>query len=110
MACPSRAIFAEIADKWSLLVIDALADGPVRNGALMRRIDGISQKMLTATLGKLAGLRLVERHSRATVPPYVDYRLTPLGQSLRLCIVPLDRWVEDHWAAMRPPDHGPDAP
>lgn len=101
MACPSRAVLSELADKWSLLVIDALADGPVRNNALIRRVEGISQKMLTQTLTKLAALNLVERHSRPTVPPYVDYRLTALGQSLRAQIAPVDRWVEDNWHRMR---------
>ena len=67
----------------------------------MRRIDGISQKSLTVTLTKLIGLGLVARHSRATVPPHVEYRLTPLGNELRMLIGALDRWVEENWYRMR---------
>lgn len=100
-ACPSRAVLAKIANKWSLLVIDALEDGPVRNGALMRRIEGISQKMLTATLRELEDLGLVSRRQLETVPPHVEYSLTPLGQSLRKAVCELDRWVENNLDAVQ---------
>lgn len=100
-ACPSRAVLAKIANKWSLLIIDALEDGPVRNGALMRRIEGISQKMLTATLRELEGLGLVARRQLESVPPHVEYTLTPLGQSLRGAVCELDRWIENNLYAMQ---------
>ncbi len=95
-ACPSREVLAKIANKWSLLVIDALDSGPVRTGALMRRVDGISQKMLTETLRELEGLNLVERRSFDSVPPHVEYALTGLGRSLRQAVCELDRWVENN--------------
>lgn len=95
-ACPSRLVLTRIAGKWSLLVIDALGERATRNGALLRRISGISQKMLTETLRDLEGLNLVERTIYETVPPHVEYRLTPLGQSLRTVVSQVDRWVEGH--------------
>ncbi len=95
-ACASRAVLAKIANKWSLLVIDALSAGTLRNGALRRRVGGISQKMLTETLRELETLRLVRRSSRDTVPPHVEYDLTPLGHSLRQVVCNLDRWIEQH--------------
>jgi DNA-binding HxlR family transcriptional regulator len=95
-ACPSRALLARIANKWSMLVIDALGDESVRNGALLRRIEGVSQKMLTETLRELEEMAIVERRSMGTVPPHVEYRLTPLGLSLRDAVCRLDRWVEEN--------------
>ena len=93
-ACPSRLVLSRIAGKWALLVIDALGGGAMRNGALLRRISGVSQKMLTETLRELEGLNLVERTVFDTVPPHVEYRLTPVGESLRKVVAELDRWVE----------------
>ncbi len=100
-ACPSRAVLARLANKWSLLVIDALDDGPMRNGALLRRVQGISQKMLTETLRELEDLNLLVRRSRNSVPPHVEYELTPLGRSLRALVCQLDRWVEEHLSDVR---------
>ena len=95
-ACPLRALLSRIANKWSLLLIDVLGTERIRNGALLRRIEGISQKMLTETLRDLEDIGLVERHSLGTVPPHVEYALTPLGLSLREAVGRLDRWVEAH--------------
>jgi len=95
-ACPSRALLGRIANKWSMLVIDTLGEGTRRNGELMRRIEGISQKMLTETLRDLEEMGLVARRSHGTVPPRVDYALTPLGLALREAVCRLDRWVEAH--------------
>ena len=60
-ACPSRAILELIADKWTLLILPALRKGPMRNGDLMRMIEGVSQKMLTQTLRELERNGLVAR-------------------------------------------------
>jgi DNA-binding HxlR family transcriptional regulator len=95
-ACPSRALLGRIANKWALLLIDILGSGRLRNGALLRRVEGISQKMLTETLRDLEDLGFVERHSFGTVPPHVEYALTPLGLSLREAVGQFDRWVERH--------------
>jgi DNA-binding HxlR family transcriptional regulator len=93
-ACPSRQALELIASKWALLVIPALAEGPVRNNELMRRIEGISQKMLTQTLKELVRNGLVLRFDRQTVPPHVEYQLSALGQSLSETLIPLDNWAE----------------
>jgi DNA-binding HxlR family transcriptional regulator len=95
-SCPSRTLLGRIANKWSLLLIDALGTERMRNGALLRRVEGISQKMLTETLRDLEQMGLVERRSFGTVPPHVEYALTPLGLSLRDAVGRLDRWVEEH--------------
>ncbi|MFO6446147.1 winged helix-turn-helix transcriptional regulator [Erythrobacter sp. NE805] len=100
--CASRAYMALLADKWSLLVINALGEGPMRNGALMRRIEGISQKMLTQTLRSLETLHIVARRDLQTIPPNVTYELTALGQSLRREAVALIRWVEAHVPDLAP--------
>ncbi|RKP50469.1 winged helix-turn-helix transcriptional regulator [Trinickia fusca] len=98
--CPSRAALALVASKWSLSIVPALAAGPVRNNELLRRIEGISQKMLTQTLRELERHGLVERIDYGTVPPRVDYRLSALGHSLSDTLTALDRWAQDHHAAL----------
>ena len=92
-ACPSRQALELVASKWALLVIPALAEGPVRNNELMRKIEGISQKMLTQTLKELVRNGLVLRFDRQTVPPHVEYQLSTLGQSLSETLIPLDNWA-----------------
>ena len=94
--CASRVYMALLADKWSLLIINALGGGPKRNGELFRSVEGISQKMLTQTLRTLEQLHIVLRIDLQTIPPHVCYELTPLGQSLRGEAVSFIRWVEKH--------------
>ncbi len=94
--CAARVYMALLADKWSLLIINALGKGPRRNGELVRSVEGISQKMLTQTLRTLEQLHIVLRTDRQTIPPHVSYELTPLGQSLRGEAVSFIRWVEKH--------------
>ena len=78
-----REILERVADKWTLLVIDALEGRrEVRFSRLRERIGGVSQKMLTKTLRQLERDGLVTRRIHAEVPPRVDYTLTPLGESL----------------------------
>jgi DNA-binding HxlR family transcriptional regulator len=98
--CSARHALELIASKWTILILAALADGPMRNGALLRRIDGISQKMLTQTLRLLERNGLVLRESCETVPPQVSYRLSPLGESLSQSLVVLDRWAERNFPAL----------
>ncbi|MEM7223840.1 MAG: helix-turn-helix domain-containing protein [Pseudomonadota bacterium] len=95
-ACPSRLLLGKLANKWSLLIIDALANKRRRNGELLRMIEGISQKMLTQSLRELEEMALVRRHDLQTVPPHVEYELTDLGRSLRKEVARLDRWLEDN--------------
>ena len=94
--CPSRAVLAMIADKWAVLVISAIAEGHHRNGALMRRIGGISQKALTRSLRELERNGLVHRHDAGQVPPRVDYTLTVTGQSLQPVLAALCTWAIEH--------------
>lgn len=77
--CPSREIFGHVTSKWGVLVLAALAERSLRWGELRRRIGGISEKMLAQTLRTLEDDGFVHREAHATIPPRVDYRLTPLG-------------------------------
>jgi DNA-binding HxlR family transcriptional regulator len=90
-------ILERIADKWTLLVIEALdSERELRFSDLQRRIGGVSQKMLTKTLRQLERDGLVTRRVHAAVPPRVDYRLTPLGESLGESVCGIWMWVGKH--------------
>lgn len=89
-------ILSRIGDKWTVLIIIMLADGPQRFNALKRAIGGISQRMLTLTLRALERDGLVRRTAFPTVPPKVQYDLTPLGHSLRGPIEALGDWAFAH--------------
>lgn len=95
--CSARHALELIASKWSVLILSALLENPMRNGALLRRIDGISQKMLTQTLRELERNGLVVREDMKTVPPHVTYRLSPMGASLSTALIALDRWAEQNF-------------
>jgi len=95
-SCPSRAVLDLIADKWSILVLSAIHYGLHRNGELLRRIDGISQKALTRTLRDLEHHGLVCRVDHFEVPPRVDYSLTKTGESLFPLLESLCAWALDH--------------
>lgn len=95
--CPSRFVLDHIAGKWSVLIIDALAQqGTMRYSGLHKRIQGVSQKMLTQTLRMLEADGLVKRTLHPSVPPRVDYELTELGQSLRGPLAAIRDWTEEH--------------
>ncbi|GBQ96617.1 MarR family transcriptional regulator [Acetobacter nitrogenifigens DSM 23921 = NBRC 105050] len=94
--CRARTLLALLAEKWALLIIEALSKGPRRTSALKRQIGGISEKMLVQTLRRLEKVGLVERYDFREVPPRVEYSLTERGHSLSPIIVSLDRWVERH--------------
>lgn len=96
--CGSRQVLDRIGDRWSILVVLTLADGTKRYGDLARRIDGISQKMLTQTLRGLERDGLVKREVHASVPPRVDYTLTHLGRSLLDLVSGLEAWATMHLA------------
>jgi DNA-binding HxlR family transcriptional regulator len=93
-ACPTRLILNRIADKWTVLVVILLQDGTKRFSHLQREIDGISQKMLTQTLRGLERDGLVTRKVHATVPPKVEYSLTPLGHTLKDMLYAVKTWSE----------------
>jgi DNA-binding HxlR family transcriptional regulator len=94
--CPSRAVLDLIADKWAVLVIAAIGQGHHRNGELLRRIEGISQKALTRTLRGLELDGLVHRHDFAEVPPRVEYTFTTTGASLQPLLTALCTWAVEH--------------
>jgi DNA-binding HxlR family transcriptional regulator len=96
--CLTRELLDLVGDRWSMLVMLVIAQGVHRTGALRRRVDGISQKMLTQTLRALEAYGLVERRDMRTIPPHVEYWLTPLGISLQHAMTPLFHWIEDHFA------------
>ncbi|MFM9846514.1 MAG: winged helix-turn-helix transcriptional regulator [Hyphomicrobiaceae bacterium] len=90
-----REILERIADKWTLLVIDALeGERELRFSRLQERVGGVSQKMLTKTLRQLERDGLVTRRVHATVPPRVDYRLTPMGEKLGEAVCGIWLWVD----------------
>ena len=95
--CLSRQVLNLIADEWTPLVIYALEDeGTMRFGQFLKRIGGISRKMLTQTLREKERNGLVQRVVYPVVPPVVEYSLTPLGQTLREPINALRSWAYGH--------------
>ncbi|MDO8189168.1 helix-turn-helix domain-containing protein [Conexibacter sp. JD483] len=95
-ACPVRDVLDRIGDKWSVMVITLLGDGPLRFMQLKREIELVSQRMLTRTLRALERDGLLTRTVHPTVPPRVDYELTPLGYSLCATLAELVRWSFAH--------------
>ncbi len=92
-----REILERVADKWTLLVIDALdSQSATRFSRLRERVGGVSQKMLTKTLRLLERDGLVTRRVHAEVPPRVDYKLTALGDSLGEALCGIWLWAEEH--------------
>jgi DNA-binding HxlR family transcriptional regulator len=79
-ACPSRRTLESVTSKWGGLALAALAEGGYRFNALRRRVDGVSEKMLAQTLHTLERDGLVRRDVQQTIPPHVEYTLTPLGE------------------------------
>jgi DNA-binding HxlR family transcriptional regulator len=92
------AVLARVGDKWSVLVVSRLGGGPRRFSELKREIGGISQRMLTLTLRGLERDGLVTRTVFPTVPPHVDYALTPLGSSLLEPVSALGLWARQNMA------------
>ncbi|MGW5385628.1 winged helix-turn-helix transcriptional regulator [Nocardia sp. NPDC003963] len=97
--CPVSGLMSRIGDKWSLLVIALLARRRYRYNDLHRSIEGISQRMLTRTLRALEEDGLVDRVVYPTVPPAVEYGLTPLGETLLVPLSALADWAVDHFGA-----------
>ncbi|HEY0259465.1 MAG TPA: helix-turn-helix domain-containing protein [Lacisediminihabitans sp.] len=98
--CPTRQLLDRIGDRWTVLVIGALEGGPRRFSEIARRVDGVSQKMLTQTLRALEHDGLVTRTVFAEVPPRVQYELTELGETLREPLKALEDWATTHMGAV----------
>ena len=93
--CPSRVLLDQIADKWSMMILAVLADGPLRFNAIKRGLEGITQKALTQTLRKLERNGIIARHVIATSPVAVEYEITALGRTLIEPFKALYAWTND---------------
>ena len=87
------AVLARIGDKWSVLIVNRLGERTRRFNELKREVGGISQRMLTLTLRGLERDGLITRTVFPTIPPRVDYKLTPLGRSLLVPVSALGDWA-----------------
>jgi DNA-binding HxlR family transcriptional regulator len=97
-ACSVTGLFHRLGDKWSLLTLVLLGARPHRFNELHHRIEGISQRMLTRTLRSLESGGLVRRTVHPTVPPSVEYALTPPGQALLGPLSQVANWAVEHYA------------
>lgn len=93
-SCASRQVVDILSDKWTTLILHALAEGPKRRGALSREVVGASQKMLTQTLRSLERDGMIQRTIIPDVPVQVQYALTPLGHGLRELVCTVRDWSE----------------
>src|ERR1700677_3305166 len=91
---------ARISDKWTVMVVGALSKGPIRYNEIRRRVEGISQRMLTLTLKGLEQDGIVTRTMYPTIPPRVDYELTKLGRKLIVPLKALSKWARENRPAM----------
>ena len=99
--CPVRGVLDRIGDKWSTLILVTLANGPHRFSAVQRAIPDISKRMLTQTLRDLERDGLISRTVFPTKPPSVEYRLTPLGETILEPLRGLVRWADRSHAAIK---------
>src|SRR3984885_5233062 len=96
-----REVLDRVGDKWSVLIVGMLKDGPMRFSELRRSIDAISQRMLTLTLKALERDGLVARTVYPTVPPRVEYALTAHGRTLLEPITALATWAQENRLAIQ---------
>lgn len=92
--CPTRLMLNRIGDKWTVLILGLLVQGPVRFNALRRQIEGLSQKVLSQVLKELERDGLIKRRAFPTVPVTVEYSITPLGMSLAETVAGLSAWAQ----------------
>jgi DNA-binding HxlR family transcriptional regulator len=93
-ACASRGILEHVTGRWGSLALAALADGELRFNALRRKVDGVSEKMLAQTLQTLERDGFVHREAEPTIPPRVEYSLTPAGRAVAEKLLDLIEFVE----------------
>lgn len=94
--CPSRVLFDQISDKWSMMILTVLNDGPHRFNSIKRRLEGVTQKALTQCLRRLERNGLVFREVISLSPVAVQYEITSLGQTLQKPIRALYEWTVAH--------------
>lgn len=92
--CPTRMLLDRIADKWTVLLLTTLNTGPLRFNALKRRVEGVSQKMLSQTLRQMERDGLVTRTVEIQVSVSVTYAVTPLGRTLVEALQPMVDWAQ----------------
>lgn len=100
-ACPVRDVLDHVASKWTTLILICLAARPQRFAAIGRALPDISKRMLTQSLRQLQRDGLIARQVFPTKPPSVEYRLTPLGQSMLAPLGALIDWAENNHAEIR---------
>jgi DNA-binding HxlR family transcriptional regulator len=96
-----REVLNLVGDKWSVLIVGVLGNGPLRFSEIKRTTEAISQRMLTLTLRGLERDGLLTRTVTPTIPPRVDYELTRLGRTLLEPVLALARWAERHRVAIQ---------
>lgn len=101
--CPCRDLLDVLANKWAALAIGALDAGTLRFGQIQRQLEGVSPKVLTATLRRLEDFGLVHREVIPAVPLHVEYSLTEVGRSAVEPVFLMRDWAESHYAHAR--DH-----
>lgn len=99
--CEWREVIGLIGDKWSVLILHAVRDGRLRYSEVQRRVPGISQKVLTASLRQLERDGIIRRTVHPVVPPKVEYELTKLGFSVFDAVAALRGWAIDHLGAVK---------
>ncbi|MGC5329941.1 winged helix-turn-helix transcriptional regulator [Micromonospora sp. DT62] len=99
-ACTVREVLDRVGGKWSIGILVAASQGPVRFTELERRVEGISRRMLTLTLRNLERDGLLHRKVHPTVPPKVEYTATPIALELHESLVALTHWAERHRSAI----------
>jgi DNA-binding HxlR family transcriptional regulator len=92
--CPSRDVLKHVTSRWGVLLLVVLMGGVHRFSDLRRKVGGVSEKMLAQTLKWLEADGFVHRKSHATVPPHVEYTLTPLGRQVGKRVASLADWIE----------------
>ncbi|WP_174292107.1 winged helix-turn-helix transcriptional regulator [Sphingomonas bacterium] len=103
--CPHRLLIDQVTDKWSILILTALDANPLRFNALKRRLLGVTQKALTASLRRLERNGLIGRRVVTLSPVAVEYRITPLGRTLLPPFLALYRWTVDSLPAVEKARH-----
>ena len=93
-ACPSRDVLQHVTSRWGVLLLVALMGGTHRFSDLRRKVGGVSEKMLAQTLRWLEADGFVLRNVKATVPPHVEYQLTPMGREVGERVQALADWIE----------------
>jgi len=92
--CPSREIFKHVSSNWGVLILLSLRGGTHRFSELRRRMEGVSEKMLSQSLRALTEDGFVRRVSHPVVPPFVEYSLTPMGEEVAARVAELADWIE----------------